>query len=69
MSDPLTASDFWPLILHDERVRLAKLALRAAARNDSLPAELGDMPRAGACLDGYVDWRPHPDPFRGKGDR
>lgn len=34
MADPLTASDFWPLILklpHDERVRLAKLALRAAA--------------------------------------
>jgi hypothetical protein len=33
MSDPLTASDFWPLTLklpHDERVRLAKLALRAA---------------------------------------
>jgi hypothetical protein len=41
MSDPLTASDFLPLILrlpHDERVRLAKLALRAAARSDSLPA-------------------------------
>jgi hypothetical protein len=38
MSDPLTASDFWPLILklpHDERVRLAKLALRAAAQDDS----------------------------------
>jgi hypothetical protein len=38
MSDPLTASDFWPLILklpHDERVRLAKLALRAAAGDDS----------------------------------
>jgi hypothetical protein len=38
MSDPLTASDFWPLILklpHDERVRLAKLALRAAATDDS----------------------------------
>jgi hypothetical protein len=38
MSDPLTASDFWPLILklpHDERVRLAKLALRAAAHDDS----------------------------------
>jgi hypothetical protein len=34
MSDSLTASDFWPLILklpHEERVRLAKLALRAAA--------------------------------------
>lgn len=38
MSDPLTASDFWPLILklpHDERVRLAKLALRAAADDPS----------------------------------
>jgi hypothetical protein len=38
MSDPLTASDFWPLILklpHDERVRLAKLALRAAANDPS----------------------------------
>ena len=38
MSDPLTANDFWPLILklpHDERVRLAKLALRAAAHDDS----------------------------------
>jgi hypothetical protein len=34
MSDPLTASDFWPLILklpHDERVRLAKLAAAYAA--------------------------------------
>jgi hypothetical protein len=38
MSDPLTASDFSPLILklpHDARVRLAKLALRAAATDDS----------------------------------
>jgi hypothetical protein len=35
MSD-LTAHDLWPLILkltHDERVRLAKLALRAAAED------------------------------------
>jgi hypothetical protein len=34
MAAPLTASDFWPLILklpHEERLRLAKLALRAAA--------------------------------------
>ncbi|HEY2406706.1 MAG TPA: hypothetical protein VGI10_11920 [Polyangiaceae bacterium] len=41
MSDPLTASDFWPLILklpHDERVRLAKLALRAAAQDDPADA-------------------------------
>jgi hypothetical protein len=38
MSDPLTARDFWPLILklpHDERVRLAKLALRAASNDPS----------------------------------
>jgi len=37
MSGPLTASDFWPLILklpHDQRVQLAKLALRAAASDD-----------------------------------
>ncbi len=41
MGDPLTASDFWPLILklpHGERVRLAKLALRAAATDDSSAA-------------------------------
>jgi hypothetical protein len=42
MSDPLTVSDFWPLILklpHDERVLLAKLALRAAAQDvSSAPA-------------------------------
>ena len=41
MSDPLTASDFWPLILklpHDERVRLAKLALQAAAHDDAAAA-------------------------------
>jgi hypothetical protein len=44
MSDPLTARDFWPLILklpHDERVRLAKLALRAAAQNDSAATAYG----------------------------
>jgi hypothetical protein len=38
MSDLLTAIDFWPLILklpHDERVRLAKLALRATADDPS----------------------------------
>ena len=48
MSDPLTASDFWPLILklpHDERVRLAKLALRAAA-NDSSAATYAAAPPA-----------------------
>jgi hypothetical protein len=38
MSDPLTAHDLWPLVLklpHDERVRLAKLALKAAATDDA----------------------------------
>jgi hypothetical protein len=38
MSDSLTASDFRPLILklsRDERVRPAKLALGAAAHDDS----------------------------------
>jgi hypothetical protein len=49
MSDPLTASDFWPLILklpHDERVRLAKLALRAAASDDSSAAAYAAAPPA-----------------------
>ena len=47
MSDPLTASDFWPLILklpHDERVRLAKLALRAAAHDGSAAAAYAAAP-------------------------
>ena len=47
MSDPLTASDFWPLILklpHDERVRLAKLALQAAAHDDSAAAAYAAAP-------------------------
>jgi len=38
MSDPLTAHDLWPLVLklpHDERIRLAKLALSAAATDDA----------------------------------
>ncbi len=38
MRAPLTARDFWPLLLklpHRERVRLAQLALRAAASGDS----------------------------------
>lgn len=49
MSDSLTASDFWPLILRlsrDERVRLAKLALRAAAVDDSAPAAYAAAPPA-----------------------
>jgi hypothetical protein len=47
MSDTLTASDFWPLILklpHDERVRLAKLALRAAAEQESTLSAYGVAP-------------------------
>jgi hypothetical protein len=47
MSDPLTASDFWPLILklpHEERVRLAKLALRAAASDDASAAAYAAAP-------------------------
>lgn len=47
MSDPLTASDFWPLILklpHDERVRLAKLALRAAANDGASAAAYAAAP-------------------------
>jgi hypothetical protein len=38
MSTPLTAHDLWPLVLklpHDERVRLAKLVLEAAATDDA----------------------------------
>ena len=38
MSTPLTAHDLWPLVLklpHDERVRLARLALKAAATDDA----------------------------------
>jgi hypothetical protein len=53
MSAPLTASDFWPLILklpHDERVRLAKLALRAAATAD-------------ASAEAYAAAPPTPDEF------
>jgi hypothetical protein len=49
MSDPLTASDFWPLILklpHDERVLLAKLALRAAPQGDSSVAAYAAAPPA-----------------------
>jgi hypothetical protein len=49
MSDQLTAGDFWPLILklpHDERVQLAKLALRAAAHDDSAPAAYSAAPPA-----------------------
>jgi hypothetical protein len=37
MSNKLTADDLWPLVLklpHDERVRLAKLTLKAAATNE-----------------------------------
>jgi hypothetical protein len=39
---PLTAQDLWPLVTklsHDEQVRLAKLALAAAARTPAADAE------------------------------
>jgi hypothetical protein len=42
MSQTLTAQDLWPLVQklpHDEQVRLAKLALRAAARSGSSDVE------------------------------
>ncbi len=42
MNPTLTAEDLWPLVLklpHDEQVRLAKLALRAAARTGGSDAE------------------------------
>lgn len=42
MSQPLTAEDLWPLVLklpHEEQVRLAKLALRAATQSSSSDAE------------------------------
>jgi hypothetical protein len=42
MNSTLTAEDLWPLLLklpHDEQVRLAKLALRAAARSGRAEAE------------------------------
>lgn len=42
MNPMLTAEDLWPLVQklpHDEQVRLAKLALRAAAQSSSSDAE------------------------------
>jgi hypothetical protein len=42
MSQRLTAEDLWPLVLklpHDEQVRLAKLAFRAATQSGSLDAD------------------------------
>lgn len=47
MGDPLTAQDLWPLVLklpHDEQVRLAKLALRAASQEDSSAKSYGASP-------------------------
>jgi hypothetical protein len=41
MNPMLTAEDLWPLVQklpHDEQVRLAKLALRAAAQSDGSDA-------------------------------
>ena len=42
MNPMLTAEDLWPLVQklpHDEQVRLAKLALRAAARSGGSDAD------------------------------
>jgi hypothetical protein len=42
MNPTLTAEDLWPLVLklpHEEQVRLAKLALREAARSGGSEAE------------------------------
>lgn len=42
MNSTLTAEDLWPLVQklpHQEQLRLAKLALRAAARSGSSEAE------------------------------
>jgi len=42
MNPLLTAEDLWPLVQklsHDEQVRLAKLALRAAARSGGSDAD------------------------------
>lgn len=42
MNQKLTAQDLWPLVLklpHDEQVRLAKLALRAAAQGELTDAQ------------------------------
>jgi len=60
MSDPLTASDLWLLILklpHDESVRLAKLALHAAA-GDALPASAATPPTADelSAADELLSW-------------
>jgi hypothetical protein len=54
MSSGLTAQDLWPLVLrlsHDERVRLARLALKAAATDDAAayhaaPPEAGEFDSA-----------------------
>jgi hypothetical protein len=50
MSNGLTAQDLWPLVLrlaHDEQVKLAKLALHAAARTDDAAAYRASPPTAG----------------------
>jgi hypothetical protein len=49
ISDPLTASDFWPLILklpHEELLRLAKLTLRVAATDSSATSYAAAPPAA-----------------------
>lgn len=47
MSQPATAQDLWPLVEqlpHDEQVRLARLALRAAALGRSAAAAYRAQP-------------------------
>lgn len=47
MTEPTTAQDLWPLVEklpHDEQVRLAKLALRAAALRRSASAAYRAQP-------------------------
>ncbi|MBK6517534.1 MAG: hypothetical protein IPM79_10060 [Polyangiaceae bacterium] len=57
MALPLRADDLWPLVLklpHDEQVRLAKLALRAASGGDDARAYVA-APVAPGELDAEED--------------
>lgn len=59
MATPLTANDLWPVLLklpHDERVRLATLALKAASLRE------GEEPS------GYASVPPGADEFGADGD-
>jgi hypothetical protein len=47
MREPLTAQDLWPLVAklpHDEQLRLAKLALNAAARGRNAQSAYAAQP-------------------------